>query len=74
MLLQIGGSVDNLYAGLTENTYFFDIIQNKWISGPKLNVGRVQHSCAVMNWVNPKTNTVEKVKYLLIKKTDFTPQ
>jgi hypothetical protein len=67
MLLQIGGTVDITYPGTTENTYFLDIIQNKWISGPKLNVGRVQHSCAVMNWVNPKTNTIEKVRYLLIK-------
>jgi hypothetical protein len=67
MMLQIGGTIDFSYAGTTENTYFFDIIQNKWIAGPKLNDGRTEHSCAVMNWVNPKTNTIEKVRYLLIK-------
>jgi hypothetical protein len=63
MLLQIGGTVDAVYTGTTENTYFFDIIQNKWILGPKLNVGRIEHSCAVMNRMNPKTDSVEKVRY-----------
>ncbi len=67
MLLQIGGTIDNNFRGTTDKTYFFDIIQNKWIAGPKLNVGKCLHSCAVMNWVNPKTNTIEKVRYLLIK-------
>ncbi len=74
MLLQIGGTINDSYTGTTDKTYFLNIAQNKWISGPKLNVGRVQHSCAVINWVNPKTNTVEKVRYLIIKKTDFSPQ
>jgi hypothetical protein len=63
MLLQIGGSIDGYYSGTTENTYFLNIIQNKWIPGPKLNVGRVDHSCAVMNWMNPNTDSVEKVRY-----------
>ncbi len=63
MLLQIGGAVNNYYSGTTENTYFFDIIQNKWIPGPKLNVGRIYHSCALMNWMNPNTDSVEKVRY-----------
>ncbi len=64
MLLQIGGTIDASYAGTTDKTYFFDIIKNKWISGPKLNVGRIHNSCAVMNWINPMTNIVEKVRYL----------
>jgi hypothetical protein len=63
MLLQIGGTIDNSYDGTTDKTYFFDIIQNKWILGPKLNVGRIYHSCAVMNWMNPETDSVEKVRY-----------
>jgi hypothetical protein len=63
MLLQIGGTIDNIYPGTTDKTYFFDIIQNKWIAGPKLNVGRIAHSCAVMNWMNPNTDSVEKVSY-----------
>jgi N-acetylneuraminic acid mutarotase len=64
MLLQIGGTIDNTSPGTTDKTYFFNIVQNKWIPGPKLNTGRIYHSCAVMNWMNPKTNTVEKVRYL----------
>jgi len=67
MLLQIGETVDDVYTGTTENTYFFDIIQNKWISGPKLNVGRIQHSCAVMNWMNPDTDNEEQVIYQTFK-------
>ncbi len=63
MLLQIGGTVDATISGITENTYFLNIVQNKWISGPKLNVGRIDHSCAVMNWMNPDTDSVEKVRY-----------
>jgi hypothetical protein len=63
-LLQIGGTIDNSYDGTTDKTYFFDIILNEWIAGPKLNVRRFQHSCAVMNWINPMTNIVEKVRYL----------
>jgi hypothetical protein len=63
MLLQIGGTIDNSYPGTTDKTYFFDIILNEWIAGPKLNVGRVFYSCAVMNWMNPDTDSVEKVSY-----------
>jgi hypothetical protein len=70
MLLQIGGTVDNLYTGTTDKTYFFDIILNEWIAGPKLNVGRVLHSCSVMNWMNPDTDSVEKVSYLKVKTSD----
>ena len=62
MLLQIGGTIDNSYDGTTDKTYFFDIILNEWIAGPKLNVGRIYHSCAVMNWMNPETDSVEKVR------------
>jgi len=35
MLLQIGGAVLGSAAGTTTNTFFFDIVQNKWISGKK---------------------------------------
>jgi hypothetical protein len=63
MLLQIGGTIDGYYSGTTDKTYFFDIILNEWISGPKLNVGRIYQSCAVMNWMNPETDSVEKVRY-----------
>ncbi len=64
ILLQIGGTVNNsYYSGITENTHFFDIILNEWIPGPKLNAGRIHHSCAVMNWINPNTGTPEKVRY-----------
>ena len=33
MLMQIGGTVDNYVSGTTGNTYFLDIIQNKWTAG-----------------------------------------
>jgi hypothetical protein len=33
MLLQMGGSHGGGAAGGTKNTYFFDTVQNKWISG-----------------------------------------
>jgi hypothetical protein len=61
MLLQIGGTIDNFYAGATESTYFLDIILNKWIPGPKLNIRRIHQSCAVMNWMNPDTNNEQQV-------------
>jgi hypothetical protein len=71
MLMQIGGTIDASYSGATERTYFFDIIQNKWSSGPKLNVPRILQSCAVMNWVNPNTGNEEQVKFN-IEKDDLT--
>jgi hypothetical protein len=33
MLLQMGGSVTDNPAGTTTNTYFLDILENKWTSG-----------------------------------------
>ena len=62
MLLQIGGTLDNTYSGATANTYFFDILMNMWSPGPELNVGRIQPSCEVMNWMNPDTGIEEKVR------------
>ena len=62
MLLQIGGTLDTSYSGATANTYFFDILMNMWSPGPELNVGRIQPSCEVMNWMNPDTGIEEKVR------------
>ncbi len=67
MLMQIGGTVDASYSGATESTYLFDVIQNKWIPGPKLNVPRINHSCAVMIWANPNTGIEEQVRFNLEK-------
>ena len=61
MLFQIGGTIDDTFLGTTGSTYFLDIIQNKWIPGPQLNVGRNRHSCGVMNWINPGSGKEEKV-------------
>jgi hypothetical protein len=67
MLMQISGSVSVLFEDTTDRTYFFDIIQNKWTSGPDLNYGRVYHSCGVMNWMNPNTGMEEKVSNWQLK-------
>jgi hypothetical protein len=64
MLMQ-SGTVNGSYSGATGSTYFFDVIQNKWSSGPKLNVPRIFQSCAVMNWVNPNTGNEEQVSSIL---------
>jgi hypothetical protein len=61
MLFQIGGTIDDTFPGTTGSTYFLDIIQNKWIPGPQLNVGRNRHSCGLMNWINPGSGKEEKV-------------
>ena len=59
MLFQIGGTT--IHETSTEKTYLFDIDQNQWIPGPYLNQPRHFHSCGVMNWINPSTETEEKV-------------
>jgi hypothetical protein len=63
-LLQIGGTESSDYADITRKTNFFDIVGNRWIAGPLLNFGRIFHSCALVNWENPKTGNTEQVKLL----------
>ena len=61
-LLSIGGSAAN--GGTIDpisNTYFYNVEENLWTSGPSLNIARTLHSCAVLNWKNPSTNQHEKV-------------
>jgi hypothetical protein len=62
-LLQIGGTESISYDDITRKTNFFDIVGNRWIAGPLLNVGRIYHSCALMIWENPKTGNTEQVKF-----------
>ena len=57
MLFQIGGYTTTE----TGNTYFFDINENKWLPGPNLKEPRKFQSCGVLNWINPETETEEKV-------------
>ena len=59
MLFLIGGSSD--FTGSSGKTLFFHVAENRWISGPELNVARRYHSCGIMNWKNPKSNSVEQV-------------
>ena len=60
MAMLIGGSTDGNTADI-DKTYFFDVIQKKWVPGPQLPVPRGWHFCGVMNWKNPATNVIEKV-------------
>jgi hypothetical protein len=62
-LLQIGGAVLGSASGTTRNTYFFDFLQNKWTSGPLLNIGRHLAASAIMNWQNPSTGIAEQVRF-----------
>ena len=61
MLLQIGGTYGMYSAVLIRDTYFFDINENRWFEGPALNQPRQYHSCGVMNWINPNTESEEKI-------------
>ncbi len=61
MLFLTGGLLDTTYFGESNYTYFFDVLNNKWISGPPLIYERYDHSCGVMNWFNSATGTTEKV-------------
>ena len=68
-LLQMGGNTLGSASGTKRTTYFFDFVQNKWTSGPLLNIGRHFAASAVMNWQNPSTGIAEQV----IFKEKLTP-
>jgi hypothetical protein len=46
-LLQISGTESIYYADITRKTNFFDIVGNRWIAGPLLNVGRIQRQATL---------------------------
>ena len=56
-LLLIGGRNSVIMA----NTYFYELKENAWTSGPSLQIARYGLSCGIMNWNNPETNQIEKV-------------
>ena len=58
MLIFIGGSNS---PNATVNTNVFDVLNNKWTSGPLLNIGRHFAASAVMTWQNPSTGIAEQV-------------
>ena len=66
-LVLIGGMTYNVHDescahnDYTRKVYVFDVIKNKWISGPNLNECRARHSCGVMKMLNQNTGEVEKV-------------
>ena len=43
------------------DTIFFNVIQNKWIAGPKLAIPRYYYACGVINWKNQTSGNFEKV-------------
>jgi len=61
MLLLIGGVLQYAPDDASSSTYFFDVLNNQWITGPQLNSERFDHSCGVMYWINPDTGTTEHV-------------
>ena len=61
LLMSIGGVNTGYYPDSTANTYFFNILDNKWTPGPQLRIPRVHHSCGIMNWKNLETGIPEKV-------------
>jgi hypothetical protein len=56
-----GGSVLGRPGDATDNTYFFNVIENKWIQGPRLIESRIDHSCGILHWNNPDTGSMEQV-------------
>jgi hypothetical protein len=56
-LLLVGG----FNTGTMANTYFYQLKENAWTSGPSLQIARNGLSCGIMNWNNPETNQVDKV-------------
>jgi len=58
-LLMIGGRSGSI----TENTFFFDIGETKWMPGPALHFARFGHGCGIIDWFNPVTNQLEKVVF-----------
>ena len=42
-------------------TFFYNSLNNKWTSGPKLPQDRNGASCSILNWLNNVTGQYEKV-------------
>jgi hypothetical protein len=61
MLMSIGGSKKHNQADSTGETNVFDVIQNKWFTGPLLSIPRMHHFCEVLNWKNTTSGQIEKV-------------
>ncbi len=61
VLYAIGGTKTGDTMNSTQNSYFFNLFENKWIPGPQLGISRSYHSCGIMNWKNPATGIKEKV-------------
>jgi hypothetical protein len=61
VLYAIGGYKYGDTTSSTRKTYFFNLLENKWTSGPQLGISRSFHSCGIMNWKNPATGVKEKV-------------
>jgi len=62
MLMLIGGLFNNTNSSsASSDTHFFNVLNNKWVSGPQLINECVEPSCGIMNWINPDTETTEKV-------------
>ncbi len=61
VLYAIGGYKYGDTTSSTRKTYFFNLLENKWTSGPQLGISRSYRSCGIMNWKNPATGVKEKV-------------
>ena len=59
-LIVIGGAI-HMISGMTNHTYFYDLIKNQWSPGPKSITARIGHACGILNWKNPTTGVREKV-------------
>ena len=60
VLLSIGGQ--NESDNEVKNTYFYNEKMDNWTAaGPSLGIPRVNLSCGLMNWINPKTNQLVKI-------------
>ena len=57
-LLSIGGFFGSIYS---DQTFFFDLINNVWTPGPHLNTKRSSLACATFKWENPSTGKEETV-------------
>jgi hypothetical protein len=60
-LMLIGGLTDNFEESITGNTYFFNVLDNEWISGPTLQTPRVIHSCGILHWNNLESGEMEDI-------------
>jgi len=59
VLLSIGGQ--NESGQEVKNTYFYKEKNEYWTAGPPLDIPRVNLSCGLLNWKNPKTNKIVKI-------------